>query len=154
MILEIVAGPETGRRIPVREGETISFGRTENAMRIFAEDPAMSALHFAVTLGAGALRMQNFSQTNGTLVNGVRIESVVLQPGYKLMAGSTVFAVIGPPPNPYPAQVRIGGWGFNIIPQGWTVLDTVGLIDRRSDAFHANATVVEEALPEGNKSAN
>lgn len=149
MILEIVAGPETGRRIKLKEGETVSFGRTDNAMKIFAEDPAMSALHFAVTLSAGALKMQNFSQTNGTLVNGTRIESVVLQPGDKLAAGSTLFTVIGPPPNPYPAKLRIGGWGFNIVPEGWTALENVGLIDRRNDAFHASATAVEESLPEG-----
>jgi hypothetical protein len=149
MILEIIAGPETGRRIKLREGETVSFGRTDSAMNVFAEDPAMSAMHFSVSLSAGTFRMENFSQTNGTLVNDARIESAVLQPGDKVRAGSTVFAVIGPPPNPYPAQVRIGGWGFNIVPDGWTTLDGVGLIHQAGDEFRANATAVEEALPEG-----
>ncbi len=149
MILEIIAGPETGRRIKLREGETVTLGRTDSAMNVFAEDRAMSAMHFAVSLSAGTFRMQNFSQTNGTLVNDARIESAVLQPGDKVRAGGTVFAVIGPPPNPYPAQVRIGGWGFNIVPEGWTMLDRVGLIHQAGDEFHANATAVEESLADG-----
>jgi len=148
MILEIAAGPQAGRRINLLEGDTISFGRTDSAMTIFAEDPAMSALHFAVSLSAGTFRMQNFSQTNGTLVNGTRVESAVLQAGDSIAAGGTVFRVIGPPPNPYPAKVRVGGWGFNIVPDGWKSMAGVGLC-RDGGAFQASATGVEEPLPDG-----
>jgi pSer/pThr/pTyr-binding forkhead associated (FHA) protein len=148
MILEIVEGPEMGRRVTLREGETVSLGRTESSMEWFAEDPEISALHFVVSLSGGALRMQNLSQTNGTLVNGVRVETAALRAGDKIGAGGTVFIVIGPPTNPYPAQERVGGWGFNIIPAGWTMLEGVGL---RQDAgeFRGSATGLEESLPEG-----
>lgn len=148
MILEIAEGPEAGRRVRLREGDTLSFGRTDNAMTIFAQDPAMSALHFAVSLSAGTCRMQNFSKTNGTLVNGARVESTVLQSGDTVAAGGTVFRVLGPPPNPYPAEMRVGGWGFNVIPDGWKPMEGVGLI-HGSGEFRASATGVEESIPDG-----
>jgi pSer/pThr/pTyr-binding forkhead associated (FHA) protein len=149
MILEIVEGPQTGRRVTLREGETVSLGRTESSMQMFPQDQGMSALHFVVSLSGGALRMQNLSQTNGTLVNGTRVETAALHHGDNVGAGGTVFQVIGPPPNPYPAKVRVGGWGFNIIPEGWTMLDGVGLRQDIGGQFRASAAALEESLPEG-----
>jgi hypothetical protein len=149
MILEVVAGPEIGRRVTLREGQTVSLGRTESSMERFAEDPEISALHFVVSLSGGALRMQNLSQTNGTLVNGVRVETAALRAGDKIGAGGTVFIVIGPPANPYPALMRVGGWGFNIIPAGWTMLEGVGLRQDAGGGFRGSATGLEESLPEG-----
>jgi hypothetical protein len=149
VILEILDGPETGRRVRLREGATVSLGRTESAMLKFPEDPAMSALHFVVTLGAGTLRIENHSQTNGTLVNGARVESAVLQAGDTIAAGGTIFKVIGPPPNPYSAKVRVGGWGFNIVPDGWGSMDGVGLQHEGHGEFHATAAALEESLPDG-----
>jgi type III secretion system (T3SS) inner membrane Yop/YscD-like protein len=147
MILEIVEGPETGRRVKLREGSTVSFGRTESAMEKFAGDTEMSALHFVVSLSAGMLRVQNHSRTNGSHINGARVETAVLKSDDTIRAGATVFAVIGPPPNPYPAQVRMGGWGLNIIPDGWKPMDGIGLI-REDAGFRANAAGLEESLPE------
>jgi hypothetical protein len=149
MILEILDGPAASRSIKVREGSTVSLGRTDSAMHQFPEDPAMSALHFVVSLSGGTLRMQNHSQTNGTLVNGVRVESAVLQAGDTIAAGAMVFRVIGPPPNPYPAKQRVGGWGFNIIPEGWKPMEGVGLIREGAAEFRASAAGLEETLAEG-----
>ncbi len=149
MILEIIEGPERGRREILREGETVSLGRTGIAMRTFAEDAGMSALHLVLSLNAGTLRMRNHSQTNGTLVNGQRVEAAVLQSGDTIGAGGTLFRVIGPPPSPYPAQVRVGGWGFNIVPEGWVAMEGVGLVREDGAEFRVSATGVEDALPEG-----
>ncbi len=149
MILEVIEGPEIGRRVTLREGETVSLGRTESSMQMFPQDPEISALHFVVSLSGGALRMQNLSETNGTLVNGTRVEAAALQHGDKVGAGGTVFQVIAPPPNPYPAKVRVGGWGFNIIPEGWTMLDGVGLRQDIGGQFRASAAALEESLPQG-----
>jgi pSer/pThr/pTyr-binding forkhead associated (FHA) protein len=146
MILEIIEGPQSGRRVKVKEGETVSMGRTDRAMTIFAEDPGMSSVHFVVSLSAGALRIENLSQTNGTEVNGARVESAVLKSGDKIRAGATVFAVIAPPASPYPAQVRVGGWGFNVIPDGWKAMEGVGLIHEAEAEFRASAAGLEDSL--------
>jgi hypothetical protein len=147
MILEILEGPETGRRVKLREGSSVSLGRTESSMQMFPDDPGMSALHFSVSLSGGVLRLQNYSQTNGTTVNGARVASAQLKSGDRIRAGGTVFAVIGPPPSSYPAQVRVGGWGFNIVPDGWKPMDGVGLVHEGGE-FRASAAGLEESLPE------
>jgi hypothetical protein len=148
MILEICDGPEKGRRVTLRDGATVSLGRTETAMHQFPEDPAMSSLHFVLSLSAGVLRMHNHSQTNGTMINRARVESTVVHPGDTIAAGGTIFRVIGPPPNPYPAQLRVGGWGFNIIPEGWKPMEGVGLIHQGGAEFRASAACLEEPWPE------
>jgi len=149
MILEIIEGPETGRRVKLREGETVSVGRTSNAMTILAQDPGMSGVHFVASLSSGIMRVRNLSQTNGTEVNGARIDAATVEAGDKIRAGQTVFTVIGPPPNPYPAQVRVGGWGFNIIPEGWKPMEDVGLVHQDEGEFRASAAGLEESLPGG-----
>jgi hypothetical protein len=149
MILEVAEGPEAGRRIAPKEGAVVTVGRTTNAMEVFAGDTGMSGLHFAAGLRAGALYLTNLSKTNGSLVNGERIESAALKNGDRVTAGATVFRVVAPPPNPYPAKLRIGAWGLNAIPEGWKMLEGVGLLWEAKDGFQPNAAALEDALPEG-----
>jgi pSer/pThr/pTyr-binding forkhead associated (FHA) protein len=90
--------------------------------------------------------MQNHSKRNGTIVNGTRVESAVLVAGDTIRAGDTIFRVIGPPASPYAAKVRVGGWGFNIIPNGWKHSEGIGLL-RAGGEFRASAAGLEEPLP-------
>jgi predicted component of type VI protein secretion system len=105
--LEAVDGPPRGQKIQIRSGQTITVGRTSAAMRAFGEDEWMSSLHFSLSLAGGSLHLHNLSKTNGTLVNGSRIEApLVLKPGDRVQAGRTTFAVLDPLPNPYPPRAR------------------------------------------------
>jgi hypothetical protein len=148
MILEVAEGPEAGRRIVPKEGAVTTVGRTVDAMEVFAGDVRMCPLHFAVGLRAGELYLTNLNKTNGTLVNGKRIESATLKGGDVVTAGVTAFRVFAPPPNPYPAKLRIGGWGFDAIPEGWTILEGAGLILETTEGFQPNAAALEDAMKE------
>ncbi len=109
----------------------------------------MSSVHFAAGVTDGVLRVHNLSKTNGTEINGKNEVNALLQPADQVKAGNTVFDVIGPQPSPYPAQVRIGGWGFEVIPNGWQPVENVGfrLVEKR--AFQANISAIEEPLAWG-----
>ncbi len=147
--LEIIEGPAKGRRLDIPVGKAITVGRTKRSMVSFAEDEWMSGLHFALALRNGTIYLSNLSKTNGTELNGARTESAALKPGDKVKAGQTVFSVIAPPPGPFPAQFRIGGWGFETVPEGWEFVEGVGFKHPALEPFRANMSGVEEALPQG-----
>jgi len=109
----------------------------------------MSGVHFAVSVAAGSLRLQNLSGTVGTDVNGQSAESRILQSGDLIKAGQTVFGVIAPAASPYTAQVHIGGWGFDVIPEGWHQMGDLGFRLFEAASFKANITAVEEPLQPG-----
>jgi len=144
-----IQGADPPRRIDFKTGVTLLFGRSESLPAAFPDDHWMSSTHFAAGVSNGVLRVQNLSKTNGTEVNGKMQEDSVLQPGDQVKAGNTIFEVAGPQPSPYPAQVRVGGWGFETIPHGWQPVENVGFRLAEKRTFQANIKVAEEPLPAG-----
>jgi hypothetical protein len=146
--LETLEGLTPYRKLLLRSGVTVTVGRAEGVTQVFADDQSMSPVHLAIGLAGGRVRLQNLSQTGGTEVNGQPTETAALQDGDLIKAGQTIFVVRAPPPSPYPAQLRIGGWGFECVPQGWEFLEGLGF-HFLDDLFRANITAVEEPLPMG-----
>lgn len=145
--LEIIEGPAKGRIIPLTIGKTLSVGRSSTrSMVALPDDDHLSGQHFTAGLRNGRVYLCNLSKTNPTEVDGKQIQSAVLQPGQTFKAGVNIFSVIGGE-NPHPAELRLGGWGFKTIPEGWQVNDGVGLRHCESEPFRANMIAVEEPLP-------
>ena len=144
--LRVEEGPEQGRTVTLHPGQTVTVGRTNEASTQFGADSSMSTLHFAIGVVAGSLRFQNLSEANGTEVNGKRTEAAVLQPMDQIRAGQTLFGVIAPLASPYPAQIRIGGWGFEVVPQEWEPVEGLGCHFVNADSFKANISATEEPL--------
>jgi pSer/pThr/pTyr-binding forkhead associated (FHA) protein len=147
--LEVVEGPAKGRKIPLDLGKTVSIGRTELSMVIVPEDETMSGQHFSVGLKNGSVLVCNLSQTNGTSVDGKKINAEFLKPGQKFKAGLTTFEIVSPVANPHEAKLRIGGWGFKNLPEGWEIAEGEGLRHPMKEPFRANMSAVEEPLPKG-----
>jgi pSer/pThr/pTyr-binding forkhead associated (FHA) protein len=70
-ILVIAAGPSTGRH-ELEEGDVLVLGR-ENA-DLFLDDPQVSRRHAVVRVVEGGLEVEDLGSSNGTFVNGRRIE--------------------------------------------------------------------------------
>lgn len=118
--LEIIAGPELGRKFWLNENQSLVVGRTQHADFTLAHDPQLSGRHFEVQWQDGAFRLRDLQSTNGTWVNGLRVEEVCLREGDLVTAGRTQFrthlegspsatppiplagAKPGEPPNPSP----------------------------------------------------
>jgi hypothetical protein len=147
--LEVVEGSDISRRIGLNPGKTITVGSADSAMIAFPQDESISALHFAVSLAGGTLKIQNLTSTGNTEVNGAPVDASDVKPGDRIKAGSTVFVVVGPAPFPYPAKMRFGGWGFEFVPEGWQPAEAVGFVITSDPAFRASITAVEEPLAEG-----
>jgi hypothetical protein len=112
------------------------------------EDAYLSGLHFSAGSRNGNVLLCNLSKANPTEVNGKPVNSAVLKPGDTFKAGMNIFAVIAAE-NPHEAKFRVGGWGFESIPEGWEINEGSGLRHSVTEPFRPNIIVVEESLPKG-----
>src|SRR5216684_78349 len=91
-MLEIRIGPLGGSKIPLRNGESLLIGRApDRAQFAIPHDSHMSGVHFAVECGAGGSRVVDKKSTNGTFLNGARIQEAMLASGDEIKSGQTVF---------------------------------------------------------------
>ena len=81
-------------------GNIKTIGRSTGAE--FMVDAAMiSRLHCQLTAGAAELEVVDLGSTNGTFVNGQRVERALLKEGDKLGVGRVEFTVVKTPgPTP------------------------------------------------------
>ena len=145
--LEAVDGPAKGRRIELKSGAGLTVGSSAPADVAFPEDEAMASPHFYAAVTNGSLCLRDLGSGRATLLNGKPVEAAVLKSGDQVKIGLTTFAAVEPPPSPYPAILRVGGWGFASIPQSWEAQEGMGLRLAGNPPFLATMTVVEEPLP-------
>ena len=94
--LTAISGPLTGKVIEVMPGRT-KLGkapREEAGARLVAlADQFLSRDHAALEAGAAAVVLRDLGSTNGTLVNGERVERALLAEGDEVRIGETVYRV-------------------------------------------------------------
>jgi predicted component of type VI protein secretion system len=104
ILLEIETGPAAGKKLPVVTGHTVLIGRAaDRAQFAVPHDNHMSAVHFAVECGPSGCRVIDKKSTNGTFLNGGRIQEAMLVSGDEIKAGETIFAVRIVPDDQLPA---------------------------------------------------
>ena len=91
--LEVISGPEAGRRIWLHSGQVLAVGRSEDADAAFTSDSQMSGRHFSLACGAAACRLQDLGSTNGTFVNGSRVTEIELRDADEVLAGQIRFRI-------------------------------------------------------------
>jgi uncharacterized protein DUF4123/FHA domain-containing protein len=89
--LEVQSGPRKGDKIRLNPGQVVRIGRGEKSDFAFAEDSHMSGAHFS--LDSGTCRLADLKSRNGTLVNGQKVDTAVLNNGDTIVAGETAFIV-------------------------------------------------------------
>lgn len=92
--LEILAGTKRGRTVPLPVGHC-EIGRAGSCLLSLSDD-GVSRHHARIELAPdGALTLRDRGSTNGTFVNGTRIESIVLREGDRVQIGPDVTLRIG-----------------------------------------------------------
>lgn len=92
VLLHITAGPATGRRFRLRQGQIARVGRTEWADFSVPADPDMADVHFEIQCDAYACWVRPLNAVE-TLRNGEPIAESKIRNGDSIGAGSTTFAV-------------------------------------------------------------
>ncbi|MBX3411217.1 MAG: FHA domain-containing protein [Pirellulales bacterium] len=93
VILELITGPYAGRKTWLQTGQTLQVGNTEDADFAVADDPEMSALHFAVRVDRNGCQLSDLRSERGTYVNGQSVQSAALSDGDEITAGHSVLRV-------------------------------------------------------------
>ena len=94
VILEIRNGLGAGKTIGLKMGESVTVGRAEGrAQFALPHDTFMSGVHFAVECMPQGCRVQDRKSSNGTFLNGARIQEATLANGDEIKGGQTIFAV-------------------------------------------------------------
>jgi pSer/pThr/pTyr-binding forkhead associated (FHA) protein len=108
--LEIVSGPQSGRKLVIGSGYAVQVGRTEWADFALSDDAQMSTVHFTIECNQHACRIRDLHSTNGTRVNGRTVSEAVLHDQDRIDAGQTGFVVhveeAAPAPPPAPSLPR------------------------------------------------
>jgi two-component system cell cycle response regulator len=90
-VLTVVGGLETGRVLPILQGEETSLGRAETCVYRF-DDASVSGLHARVVRVAGTYMFVDNGSTNGSFVNDVRSSTPTgLSDGDRIQLGSATF---------------------------------------------------------------
>lgn len=93
-MLEIKSGPLAGKKVPVLSGQRVLVGRaSDRAQFAIFHDSHMSGVHFAVECGPGGCHVIDQKSTNGTFLNGAKIQEAMLASGDEIKSGQTVFVV-------------------------------------------------------------
>lgn len=93
VILEVKAGPLAGKRVAVLAGQVVLVGRGQKANFAVPHDTFMSGVHFAVEVGPQGCRIADRKSSNGTFLNGAKINEALLTNGDEIRAGQTTFVV-------------------------------------------------------------
>jgi hypothetical protein len=83
--LRVVHGPFTEARFPLRRGRTRIGSLAENDVVI--DSATVSRYHAEIHTSRRTVRIEDLHSTNGTLVNGVPVETSPIQPGDRIRLG-------------------------------------------------------------------
>lgn len=91
--LRVIAGPHSGRTFTFDQHETFLIGRSESAHFCLPEDRYFSRNHCILEIAPPQIFLRDLGSTNGTYVNGQRVESIYLKNGDHIQGGETVIGV-------------------------------------------------------------
>jgi len=92
--LQVTSGPEAGRKVHLKSGQTAQIGRTEWADFSFPRDASMSEVHFALECNLHGGRLRDLGSPSGTWVNGKRVADADVKHGDEIKAGGTTLQLV------------------------------------------------------------
>ncbi|HEV8062967.1 MAG TPA: FHA domain-containing serine/threonine-protein kinase [Gemmataceae bacterium] len=109
MQLVTMTGMERGRVLPLRDGDIVQLGCSQNLDILTRfRDPQIARVHCEIQVQGQRVLLQDARTSNGTFVNGIRITEKELQPGDVVKIGQTEMRFtceegeVAPAPEPLP----------------------------------------------------
>src|SRR5579871_1892666 len=93
VVLEVLDGPQRGRKVRLGTNQTVTVGRTERADFVHAADAKMSARHFTLETDRDICRLTDLDSSNGTYLNDERVQTADVRDGDRIRAADTNFVI-------------------------------------------------------------
>jgi hypothetical protein len=90
-LIDVTEGPCKGKQIQVRDGMSVTLGRQSHAQFPIPADNTLSGTHCTLVARGNRLQLIDEGSSNGTYVDGDRIQSSRLLPGQRFQAGRCEF---------------------------------------------------------------
>jgi serine/threonine-protein kinase len=93
VVLRVMSGPHTGQEHFLDHPGLFVVGRSSQAAFSMQEDRLLSREHFAIEVDSSLCSLKDMGSTNGTRVNGLRVETAPLRDGDVITAGNSTFVI-------------------------------------------------------------
>src|SRR6266545_3548387 len=93
IVLRVISGPHEGQEYQIDQSGGFLVGRSSRAAFTMSGDLALSREHFQLEYFPPLCHLIDLGSTNGTKVNGLRVERVLLREGDLIAAGESSFRV-------------------------------------------------------------
>lgn len=91
--LKVISGPHKGRVFTFDQHDTFLIGRSDSAHFCLPEDRFFSRHHCLLEIAPPQCFLRDLGSTNGTFVNGLRVDTAHLKSGDCIQGGETVIEV-------------------------------------------------------------
>ena len=91
--LKFISGKYTGGIFPLKPNHDFVIGRSSNLDMVLVED-MVSRRHAVITTRDAQVSIQDLGSTNGTFVNGERINKARLQEGDRVLIGTSIIKLV------------------------------------------------------------
>jgi pSer/pThr/pTyr-binding forkhead associated (FHA) protein len=104
--MRFISGKYQGGEFPLPPNSEIVVGRASDLDMVLVED-MVSRRHAKITMNGDTVMIQDLGSTNGTFVNGERIERMTLTDGDRVLIGTSIIKLVttdGPAAAPMPKK--------------------------------------------------
>ena len=92
--LRFISGKYQGGEYPLGEGQEIVVGRSSELDMVLVEE-MVSRKHARIALTDGVITIEDLGSTNGTFVNGEKVDQGTLKEGDRVLIGTNILKVMG-----------------------------------------------------------
>ena len=92
-ILKFISGKYQGGEFPLEEGKEYVIGRSSECHMVLVED-MVSRAHAKIVVKEGEVHLYDNGSTNGSFVNGERVQHAVLNEGDRILFGTSIIKLM------------------------------------------------------------
>ncbi|MFO7180047.1 MAG: DUF4388 domain-containing protein [Pseudomonadota bacterium] len=93
LALRFISGKYQGGEYPLIEGQEIVIGRSSELDMVLVEE-MVSRRHARISLKNGVITIEDLGSTNGTFINGEKIQRATLNEGDRILIGTSILKVV------------------------------------------------------------